>query len=298
MKKYILALIVGVIAFACADDDYESAFREYVGIKPTGVPTNVSENSAGITIPLVYGGNLKNDRPITVNWEVTGGTYGTDYTVVGASASTGTVSIPAGTTFTEAISSIVIKGVPDFKNEPDVPLTFTLKSADDGVQVGYPMQVSYSFVIADDDCVFEFTGNLVGDDGDFSPADIEAPADVDVVMNSDTEYVFTGLGAGILENSDLWAETVTTAYPVTFDIAPGGSITIAEQHAFTTEYDGDPYEYFIKGTGQVNYCLGTITVSYDIYYTDKHQYLAAVFSGADYMTTELFVATLKKPDEE
>jgi hypothetical protein len=266
MKKYILTLIVAVIAFACADDDVESAFREYVGIRTTDVPANVSENSAGITIPLFYGGNVTNPKDVVVNWEVVGGTYGTDYTVVGGSASTGTVTIPAGKTFTEAINKVVIKGVPDFKNEPDVPLTLKLTSADNGVQVGYPMAVSYSFIIADDDCLLDFEGELEGIDTTLPDKSTVAVSGVMVSDLTDTEFVIKGLGTGMIV--DLWAEDPQVLYPVTVTIAPGGALTIAPQPIYQTDYQGDPYEYSVSGTGQINYCDGSISFIYDVFYTD------------------------------
>lgn len=297
MKKYIWMLIVAVIASACADDDYNTAFREFVGIRTTGVPANVSENSAGITIPVLYGGTAKNSRPVTVNWEVTGGTYGTDYTVVGATGPAGTVVVPAGTTWTEAINQIVIQGIADFDNEEDVPLTLTLTSADNGVQVGYPMSVSYNFVIADDDCLFDFEGDLGGIDANLDLAKMALVADVTVVKNSETEYTFQGLGFGMI--LEFWGETVTDFEPTVATIAPGGAITIEEQYVYTTDYNGAVSTYSIKGTGQVNYCAGTVSINYDVIYTSGGTgSVAAAAKDFGYMSGDLFVATLKPVVDE
>ncbi len=301
MKKYILLALTAITAIACVDNDFEPASREYVGFRLQGVPTTVAENSAGITIPLYYGGDFENDRTITVNYEVSGGNYGADYTIVGGSAASGSITIPAGTTWKDAISNLVIKGVPDFNNEPNVPLTVALTSADDGVQVGYPLAVSYSFTIADDDCLFDFEGDLEGIEATFDGLDIEEENTVSIVSSGEGELTIEGLGQTMI--SDFWAEEVISASPIIATIVPGGAFTIEEQPVFTTVYDGDPYDYLIKGTGQVNYCEGTVTIIYDIYYADGSGSIAEYANthktavGDLYMSTELFVATLSPVED-
>gem|GEM_PF-4383636 len=297
MKKYIWTLLVAVVAFACADEDYESATREYVGINNAGLVTSVAENSAGISIPLYYGGDFVNSRPVTVTYEITGGTYGTDYTVVDGTGATGTIVIPTGTPFKDALKKLVVKGVPDFDNEPDVHLVLTLKSADNDVKVGYPMLGSYAFTIADDDCLYDFEGDLFdGYDTNFDGLNHKGPSHISITQTSPTELEVTGIGVDMIQDY-FWGETITDAAPTVVKLAPGGALTIDEQYIYTTDYNGDPYVYNIKGTGQINYCEGTVSLSYDIYYADGSGSIAEYAhthpsTPPVYMSTALFQAVV------
>jgi hypothetical protein len=75
-----------------------------------------------------------------------------------------------------------------------------------------------------------------------------------------------GLGTTMIDEQ--WLETPTLINSVTVKIAQGGALTIEEQPVFTTDYKGTAYEYNIVGTGQINFCDGTISFSYDIVYAD------------------------------
>jgi hypothetical protein len=287
MRKYIWSMIVALAAVACAEEDYNSAFREFAGINTAGLVTSISEDVGEISIPVLYGGNLNNASTFNVNYEITGGTYGEDYTVEGGSSSTGTVSIAPGQTGSEAIGHIVINGVQDFDTEENVILTVKLTSADGAVQVGYPYKDSYTFTIADDDCAFDFVGELDGVDGTFDGIDYVGVADATIASAGGT-YTIDGLNSDFILN--VWGEEVQTSVPVVMTIAPGGAITIADQFIFTTLYNGDLYDYHISGTGQVNYCDGTVTIEYEM---DQDGFLVGAWLHDNgYMTEELFTAVL------
>jgi hypothetical protein len=288
MKKYIWSIIVALAVAACAEEDYNSAFREFAGINSAGLITNISEDVGEISIPVLYGGNLNNASTFNVNYEITGGTYGEDYTVVGGSSSTGTVAIAPGKTGTEAIGRIVISGVPDFDTEENVVLTVKLTSADGDVQVGYPYKTSHTFTIADDDCAFDFVGDLEGVDGNIDGLDYESPADVTIASTGGTSYTIDGLNSDFILN--IWGEEIQTSVPVVMTIAPGGAITIADQFIFTTLYNGNLYDYNISGTGQVNFCDGTVVIDYEM---DQDGFLVGEWLHDNgYMTDEIFKAVL------
>lgn len=302
MKKYIGIIAAAFLAYACADHDYETAFQDYVGINTAGLK-DFPENAGSIKIPVIFGGEPTNSSAFNVTYEVTGGTYGVDYTVDGGNGASGTVSFPAGALKDNAIQYITVRGVPDFDVEDDVPLTITLKSSDRQMRVGYPYKDTFSFVITDDDCPFDFEGELVGLELNFDLVDYTQAADVIVTKTSETEYTIEHLGWTMIQ--DFWGETITDSAPTVVKIAPGGAITIEEQFVFSTLFNGAPSEYNIVGTGQVNYCDGTITLNYDIVYSDHSGGLpdnggsiAAYAFASGYSSTELLVATLAPPDEE
>lgn len=182
MKKYIFTAVVALTAFACNNNDtFESAFRQYVGINSVGLSKSIGEDDGSVTIPVKFGGDFKNASAITVAYTVSGGTYGTDYTIDGGSGASGTVTIPAGE-LADAKATIKIVPVADFITEEDVPLTVTITSVTggDNLQIGYPLNPTFSVTIADDDCDYVFA-NLTGvaesmeiyADSEYGPYDTE-----------------------------------------------------------------------------------------------------------------------------
>ncbi len=63
-----------------------------------------------------------------------------------------------------------------------------------------------------------------------------------------------GLGFGWME--DYWGETITTGNPVDIEFVwdETGKIVIPDQYYITTDWEGEPYDYNIVGTGVVNTC--------------------------------------------
>lgn len=263
MKKYFFILLV-VLGFACTpDDDYRSATYHWIGIKTQDLPTSFSEGSVdGVSIPIVFGGEVSNASPITVNYTVTGGTYGTDYTVVGGSSANGTVTIPAGAAGTEAVGIIQIVPVGDFDTESNVDLVVTIESASNGATIGFPLKNSFAVTMTDDDCEFTFIGDLGGVDGYMPGLDYECPAAVTITHVSGTDYTIDGLNVDFMEN--IWSEVIQNSVPVEVTISAGGEITIPQQFIFTTLYDGSLYDYEIVGSGQVNRCEGNVTLNYEM----------------------------------
>jgi hypothetical protein len=73
--------------------------------------------------------------------------------------------------------------------------------------------------------------------------------------------------------NDYWGETITAGGTVPLIINPDGSmgaLKIEDQYFCTTDYNGDPYEYWIKGDGVWSNCGAkpTLTINYNIYYKD------------------------------
>lgn len=297
MKKYIGIIAAAFLAYACADNDYETAFQDYVGINTAGL-NDFPENGGPLKIPVIFGGEASNSSAFNVTYEVTGGTYGVDYTIDGGNGATGTVAFPAGSLSENGTQYIVIRGVPDFDIEDNVPLSISLKSSDREMRVGYPYHTGFSFVITDDDCPFEFEGELVGDDASLDLGSVNNAADVTITKNSETEYVFDGISIAMM--TGWWNEKITDYVPTVVSIVPGGAITIEEQYIYTTDYLDS--KYGIRGTGQVNYCDATVSLTYEIYYISGGDGSFATVNGAanelGWMSGDMFTATLKFPDED
>lgn len=263
MKKYIYVLMI-FVGFACTpDNDYRSAKYHWVGIRSQDVPTVMSEGSIeGISIPVVFGGEISNSSAFTVNYTVTGGTYGEDYTIVGGSSANGQVSVATGAAGTDAVGTIQIVPVNDFETEENVGLTVTLGEASNGATVGFPLKNSFSLTLQDDDCPFDFIGQLEGVDGFMDGLSYDCPANVTIALVSGTDYTIDGLNSDFILN--IWGEEVQTSVPVEATITAGGAITIPQQFIFTTLYNGDLYDYDIVGSGQVNRCSGNVEINYEM----------------------------------
>ena len=63
-------------------------------------------------------------------------------------------------------------------------------------------------------------------------------------------------GMGFEWLSDFWGETITSHGPVPIDIDwnSSGNFTIEDQYFLTTDYEGDPYDYNIVGSGSFITC--------------------------------------------
>jgi hypothetical protein len=245
MKKLIYSLLILFSAIACADDDFNSAFRQYAGLNTAGLPTSILEDTGTINIPVVYGGNLTGES-FTVNYSVTGGTYGTNFTIVGGTSAEGSVTVPAGDAG-KAKGLITIKGIPDLVKESSVVLTVTLTSAVDGISIGYPYKNSYTFTVADDDCDYveanyikTAQGRETYSDGSCYPSN----------CTSTYAVVFTKTGTNTLEADNFWA----SGWALTFIVDPvNNTVTIPSQspEAGVT----------VSGSGTIATCSKTMTFS-------------------------------------
>jgi hypothetical protein len=131
-------------------------------------------------------------------------------------------------------------------------------------------------------------GNWTGVDGDFDGIGYQGDGDVEIELNGGV-YTIDGLNQDFMVN--VWGETVTTSSPVTFTVDEAGVITIEDQYIFTTDFDGNPYDYHIHGTGKINAC-GTIIIDYEM---DQDGFLVGDWlHNNGYMTDEIFKATLTK----
>lgn len=94
-----------------------------------------------------------------------------------------------------------------------------------------------------------------------------------------TTVKVTGMGEGFIE--DWWAETIVSGGTFTMTVNDDGTVTIPRQYLFTTEYDGDNYDYEILGSGTWANCgtNPTMVIKYDIYYAGEATGLAATYAS-------------------
>jgi hypothetical protein len=106
-----------------------------------------------------------------------------------------------------------------------------------------------------------FVGTYGGTDGGW-------PSEVVITAKNSTSVTVTGLNNGWILND--WGETITAGGSITLGInVSNGTISIADQYLFTTDYNGAVSTYGIKATtGLWSNCGAkpTITFNYQIYY--------------------------------
>lgn len=263
MKKIISIFSLSLLLFAtaCNDDDYGPTTYEYAAINASAIPESISEDAGtSLTIPVVYGGKLANPSSFTVNYKISGGTYGTDYTIIGGSSSTGSVTIPAGATGTDAIGNIEILPTADFDTESSVELTVTLEGTSNGLSIGYPGLKEFTFTIEDDDCEYvasEYEATAGG--REFYSDGSEYPDGDDYDVN------FTLLGENEFQMDNFW----DSGWEVTFTIDPVTLvITVPEQDL--------PSGYHVSGTGKLSTCTKVMNIDTYLYndagtYEDTHK---------------------------
>ncbi len=133
-----------------------------------------------------------------------------------------------------------------------------------------------------------FVGDWSGTDG-MTHAAYVWPSQVVISDATETTVKITGLNFGWMENS--WGETITSGGTITMTIANNGTATIADQYCFTTDYDGDLYEYWIEGSATWGNCEAspTLNITYVVYYKSDGYSLPVDWAGAAYPA---FYATL------
>ncbi|SHI89233.1 hypothetical protein SAMN04487911_10761 [Arenibacter nanhaiticus] len=120
-----------------------------------------------------------------------------------------------------------------------------------------------------------------------STIDLNGYGDAITTVASDGDLMISGLGVSFING--FWGEAVIEGGTINAKVAANGVVTIPRQYIYTTEYEGDPYDYEIAGTGKWTNCDAkpTLVIDYDIYYVGEDTGLAA-----QYFPTYLASATL------
>lgn len=273
MKKYILLLVVWV-AFSCTpDDSVDSATHNYAGIRISGLASSILEDAgAAVQIPVYFGGEIENPESFTVSYTITGGVYGDDYTVVGGTGATGSVTVPAGATGSTARGLIQVLPVADLEEEDDVTLKITLNETSNGNAIGYPLKGSFSLKIEDDDCA------LV--EADFVPQTAQSrevytsstyPGSGTTCEGVASRYCtdFTKIADNEWEMDNLW----NAGWVVTVNVDPA-TLTVSIPETQITDFGSD---WTITGEGTISTCgkkiIITIHLTDTVYGYDDYQFV-------------------------
>ncbi|VBB47222.1 hypothetical protein TRIP_D420107 [uncultured Paludibacter sp.] len=120
----------------------------------------------------------------------------------------------------------------------------------------------------------DLVGNWIGVDGNDGSEELQSVILASIMSN---KLKFTGMSVGFIES--FWGETVIKSEPITVTINEDGTLEIPRQYVYTTVYDGDEYDYEIKGSGTWENCGATpsMVINYDIYYAGETDGLAATY---------------------
>jgi len=126
-----------------------------------------------------------------------------------------------------------------------------------------------------------FVGAWSGTDG-MTLSGYYFPSEVVISNPEGTSVDVTGINFGWMVN--IWGETIEEGGTISMTINDDGTLVISDQFCFTTDYDGDPYDYNIVGSGTWSNCgtYPSISLQYNIYYVEDGYSLPNDWAGADY----------------
>lgn len=267
-------VLVSLVTFCVSCDDDDESGPSSIGFFSSGYDATESDGKLTLGFQL--------DKPTSSDLTVTLATSGTategeDYTLTESS-----ITIAAG----ETNGSFEVNLIKDIVFEDDETIIVSIASAG-----GLPVAGTYTINVADDDCDFEWIGNLVGVDVNIDlKSKYQGVGDVTIALDGDT-YTVSGLNEDWMFN--WWGEEVIESVPVVMTVDQGGAITIEEQYIMTTLYNGNEYPYSIVGSGQVNTCDGTVVINYEMIQDGFEVGAWAHANG--YMTDLIFKAVLSPP---
>jgi len=132
------------------------------------------------------------------------------------------------------------------------------------------------------------TSDLVGS---WSGTDAYYESTITTALSGESALSVTGISVPFIE--DWWAEAVTAGGTITMNVNIDGTVDIPRQYIYTTDYEGDPYDYEIEGSGTWDNCgeSPTLLITYDIYYAGDEVGLAETYAeylnNIPYLTAEI-----------
>ncbi len=134
--------------------------------------------------------------------------------------------------------------------------------------------------------------------GAWSGTDAWYESIVTTVVEDETHLAVNGLSVGLME--DWWGEEVIEGGTISMTVnLEDGTVDIPRQYIYTTDWEGDPYDYEIEGAGTWVNCGPSpkLLIQYDIYYPGEDMGLAATYSPAylptPYMTADITLDNTK-----
>jgi hypothetical protein len=246
-RKMILriAFLLTTAAFmiTCTKSDIEKAREDYSAAKVIPIVQGIS-GSASVLQTFAYDYTLTYDRSGST-WEWTG----VDCTVQSVSEDTRT-------------ATVLFSVIPAAGAKAKVHAVETTVGGKVSPEGEYLVTVNPFCPLP----IAGFVGIWSGTDGYGTGAQLYTTNSVTTTALNATSINITGLNFGWI--GDYWGETITDGGTVAMKINANGTTEIADQYCFTTDYAGDPYEYWIKGSGTWGNCgaVPTLVISYNVYY--------------------------------
>jgi len=124
--------------------------------------------------------------------------------------------------------------------------------------------------------VADLVGSWSGTDG--QGADYTFDSQITTVVDGD-KLAVSGMSVGFINN--FWGEAVIDGGTFMMTVNEDGTLDIPRQYIYTTEYEGDPYDYEIEGSGTWDNCgdSPTFVIDYDIYYPGDADGLAKQYAS-------------------
>ena len=279
LKILFVFMATGALFFSCeneatnfdaltkAPDANASYFLQFIDAAQsfeTGVTVDGDLIEIQTTVSVVLMG-MPQTQDITVNLTVDpSSTIGSDMYTLSASS----ITIPAGQTSGSVDLTTVAAKMPVGQT---VDLVLTIDAGEHnspnpvGTELNYGLKrIEFCPLI---NGAADLVGSWTGDDAWYSSI-------ITTVVNGEDLDV-SGMGVGFIE--DWWGETVTAGGTITMTVYGNGIVDIPRQYLFTTDYEGSPYDYEIKGSGKWTNCGAhpTLLITYDIYYVGEDAGLAA-----------------------
>lgn len=229
-------------------------------------PTSaIAENSPDpVSIPVIFTSKAGATASGTIQFEVSGGQEGVDYTLVNADKS---LSISSGNGFQGLIQIQPLDN--SESSDTDIELTITLLNGSNGT-IGFPgpdntNSASHTLTIIDDDCpvipiggTYASVSRGTSTDGCCTEEITGFQAEITITDNGDGTFTLNDFSGGIyLEWYDDYGLTSQDQSPATFTIDDPVNNTIA-----FVAGSGEPFGESLSATGTYDPCTGNISYSW------------------------------------
>lgn len=252
MKQYFKSILKSVILSAAvlftSCEEELTIFKGPYHVRFSSASSSVNENATtATTVKLHFAGPAPKEA-ISIEYSVSGGTAGTDFTLTGGSA----LTIPAGEFFT----SFTVAPINNLIASGNKVITFEITSVSGGNTAGLGLVgKKFAYTIVDDDCAFdrsEFVGTydvLEPGYGTYEVSSAEDPDDANAII-IDNFWDFGGVVRYVFDPN-----TNQVTLP-TQDVTMGETVYVVEGSAAGT-YEACtgkfvvPYFVKAKATGSI-----------------------------------------------
>lgn len=227
--------------------------------------SSIAENSPDpVSIPVIFTSKIGASASGTIQFEVSGGQEGVDYTLVNADQS---LSISSGNGFQGLIQIQPLDN--SESSDTDIELTITLLNGSNGT-IGFPgpdntNTASHTLTIVDDDCpiipiggTYASVSRGTSTDGCCTDEITGFQSEISITDNGDGTFTLNDFSGGIyLEWYDVYGLTSQNQSPATFLIDDPVNNTIA-----FVDGSGEPFGESLSATGTYDPCTGNISYSW------------------------------------